>query len=461
MSKKPNILVVLIDDMGWRDLQCFGSTFYETPCIDQLAKDGTSLTQAYATCPVCSPSRASLLTGKYPARLGLTVHIGSHSRGKLFEVPYVDHLSTEEFAMPKALQKAGYQTWHIGKWHLGSEAYYPENHGFDVNIGGCHAGGPGDEGYFSPYNIPVPDALPDGVYLTDYLCDKAVELIENAGDKPFYMNLSHYAVHTPIFAKEEDIAKFEAKSKRMKLDEINPIVEGDYFPCSHKKHMKIQRRLFQSDVEMAAMIWNLDQNTGKVIDALKRTGKYDDTIIVFTSDNGGLSSSEGSHTCNAPLAEGKGWMYDGGIRIPLIFKGEGISKSTISEQITTGTDIYPTLMELAGLNQVEEQHVDGISIANALRGGEIIKDRPIFWHFPHYGNQGGTPTAAVRFNEYKLIKFYEDNHVELYNLSEDISESFNIADENPEMTMKLTSMLEEWVRDVGGIVPTLDPDYVV
>ena len=455
--KKPNIVMILIDDMGWRDLQCFGSTFYETPNIDALAAEGTVFTQAYASCPVCSPSRASLMTGKYPARVGLTHYIGGHDWGKLMEVPYVDHLSLEEYTLPKALRDAGYHTWSVGKWHLGEKEYYPEHQGFEVNVGGCSWGHPHD-GYFAPWGIEnLPSDVPEGTFLTDYLTDRAVELIQNKDDAPFFLYWSHYAVHTPIQAKPEDLARFEEKSRRMKLDQVNPYVEGEHFPCWHKRKERVLRRLVQSDVPYAALIWNLDQNVGRLVQALKDCGEYENTIIVFTSDNGGLSTAEGSPTCNAPLSEGKGWGYEGGVRVPLIVVGPGIAAHRWCDSPTTTPDWYPTFLELAGLPPQPQQHQDGVSIAPLLRG-ETMEERPLFWHYPHYGNQGGQPMAAVRRGNYKLLKFFEDNHTELYDLSQDIAESFNLTSELPDLANELETLLDAWIQEVGGIVPQPNPD---
>ena len=454
---KPNIVMILIDDMGWRDLQCFGSTFYETPNIDALAAEGTVFTQAYASCPVCSPSRASLMTGKYPARVGLTHYIGGHDWGKLMEVPYVDHLPLEEYTLPKALRDAGYHTWSVGKWHLGEKEYYPEHQGFEVNVGGCSWGHPHD-GYFAPWGIEnLPSDVPEGTFLTDYLTDRAVELIQNKDDAPFFLYWSHYAVHTPIQAKPEDLARFEEKSRRMKLDQVNPYVEGEHFPCWHKRKERVLRRLVQSDVPYAALIWNLDQNVGRLVQALKDCGEYENTIIVFTSDNGGLATAEGSPTCNAPLSEGKGWGYEGGVRVPLIVAGPGIADHHWCDSPTTTPDWYPTFLELAGLPPQPQQHQDGVSIAPLLRG-ETMEERPLFWHYPHYGNQGGQPMAAVRRGNYKLLKFFEDNHTELYDLSQDIGESFNLTSELPDLANELETLLDAWIQEVGGIVPQLNPD---
>mgnify|MGYP005751274109 FL=1 len=455
--KKPNIVMILIDDMGWRDLQCFGSTFYETPNIDALAAEGTVFTQAYASCPVCSPSRASLMTGKYPARVGLTHYIGGHDWGKLMEVPYVDHLPLEEYTLPKALRDAGYHTWSVGKWHLGEKEYYPEHQGFEVNVGGCSWGHPHD-GYFAPWGIEnLPSDVPEGTFLTDYLTDRAVELIQNKDDAPFFLYWSHYAVHTPIQAKPEDLARFEEKSRRMKLDQVNPYVEGEHFPCWHKRKERVLRRLVQSDVPYAALIWNLDQNVGRLVQALKDCGEYENTIIVFTSDNGGLATAEGSPTCNAPLSEGKGWGYEGGVRVPLIVAGPGIAAHRWCDSPTTTPDWYPTFLELAGLPPQPQQHQDGVSIAPLLRG-ETMEERPLFWHYPHYGNQGGQPMAAVRRGNYKLLKFFEDNHTELYDLSQDIGESFNLTSELPDLANELETLLDAWIQEVGGIVPQPNPE---
>ncbi len=456
MMKKPNIVMILIDDMGWRDLQCFGSTFYETPNIDALAAEGTVFTQAYASCPVCSPSRASLMTGKYPARVGLTQYLGGHDWGKLMEVPYVDHLPLEEYTLPKALRDAGYHTWNVGKWHLGEKEYYPEHQGFEVNIGGCSWGHPA-KGYFAPWGIEtLPDDVPEGTYLTDYLTDRAVDLIQKNDGAPFFLYWSHYAVHTPIQAKPEDLARFEEKSRRMKLDQLDPYVEGETFPCWHKRKERVVRRLVQSDVPYAAMIWNLDQNVGRLVQALKDCGEYENTIIVFTSDNGGLSTAEGSPTCNAPLSEGKGWGYEGGVRVPLIMAGPGIQPHLWCDTPTTTPEWYPTFLELAGLKPHPEQHMDGVSIAPLLRG-ENMPERPLFWHYPHYGNQGGEPVAAVRRGNYKLLKFFEDNHTELYDLSQDIGESFDLTAKQPALSDELEKLLDEWIVQVGGIIPQPNP----
>jgi len=456
--KKPNIILILIDDMGWRDLSCYGSTFYETPNIDRLAAEGMSFTQAYAACPVCSPTRASLLTGKYPATLGLTDWIdwgfGLHpARGKLVDAPYINHLPLSEKSIARALQEGGYRTWHIGKWHLGGEAYYPEKHGFEVNIGGCEWGSP-HNGYFSPWKIPMLEDSSKGKHLGDHLTDKAIQLIEARDERPFFLNLWYYDVHTPIQAKPEKIHKYEQKAKDLHLDELETFAEGEFFPVEHKKNKRILRRLVQSDPTYAGMVENLDENIGRLLKTLERQGISENTLVIFTSDNGGLSTAEGSPTCNAPLSEGKGWMYEGGTRDPLIVRWPGkVESGSNCETSVTSPDLYPTLLEIAGMPLCPEQHCDGYSLLPLLRqeGG---LDRPaIFWHYPHYGNQGGTPGSSVRMGDYKLIEFFENHHLELYDLSTDVSERCNLAKDESQRANDMHQVLIEWREKVRAKIP--------
>ncbi len=458
-SKRPNIVLIFLDDLGWRDLGCYGSSFYETPVIDKLSKGGMTFTQAYASCPVCSPSRASLLSGKYPARVGVTNYIGGFARGKVIDAPYIDHLPLEEVSLAKSLKEGGYQTWHIGKWHMGSPDYWPEKHGFDINIGGNDWGHPVN-GYFAPWGIKTLSESEPGTYLTDRLTDEAIALIEKReSDKPFFMNFWHYAVHTPIQAPAADVAYFEEKAKRLKLDQIDPIVIGEHFPSDHKKDQQVTRRILQSDAGYAAMIKNLDQNVGRLLSVLKEKNLLDDTAIIFTSDNGGLATSEGAPTCNAPLSEGKGWMYEGGIREPLMIQyPKKIRPGSFCEVPVTTPDLYPTLLELAGLPLKPRQHVDGVSLLPLLEQTDekqqaSLERDTLFWHFPHYGNQGGTPAAALRQNQYKLIRFFEDDRIELYDLEQDIAESKNIADQHPALAARLSRQLDDWLEDVAAKIP--------
>ena len=456
MSKKPNILVILIDDLGWRDLSCYGSSFYETPVLDRLASEGMLFSDAYASAPVCSPTRASLLTGKYPARVGITQYIGGHAVGRLCDVPYFRFLPAQELTLARALKEHGYETWHVGKWHLGERESWPDRHGFDVNIGGCEWGLPMN-GYFSPYGCPALSDGPDGEYLTDRLTDEAIALVRGGGEKPFFLNFWPYAVHTPIEAPAALVEKYRSKAASLGLDQLNPFEEGEHFPFWQKRDMRVERRVVQSDPAYAAMIENLDWNIGRLLAELDRSGKSDDTIVIFTSDNGGLATAEGSPTSNAPLAEGKGWTYDGGVREPLIIRWPGVVTpgSRSAEPVTT-PDLFPTLLEAVGVPSIPEQHCDGRSFLPLLRG-EPFERGPIFWHYPHYSNQGGEPAAAVRHGDWKLIKFFDGNRVELYNLTEDISETNDLSDEKPETAGTLLLELDRWAESVGCLMPRTNP----
>lgn len=457
-QKKPNIIFILMDDLGWRDLGCYGSSFYETPALDRLAEEGVLFTDAYASCPVCSPTRASIMTGKYPARVGVTQYIGGHTVGKLCDVPYIQALPMQERSIATVLKENGYRTWHVGKWHLGKKPTWPENHGFDVNIGGCDWGAP-KSGYFSPYNCPTLSNGPEGEYLTDRLTDEAIKLIETEDDAPFFLNFWHYAVHTPIQSPPDLVKKYKAKAKKLGLDEIEPFEDGEIYPCQHKAKQRVRRRKFQSDPAYAAMVENMDWNIGRLLDALKASGKADDTIVVFTSDNGGLATSEGSPTSNAPLAEGKGWMYEGGTREPLLIRWPGIIEAgSRTEEPVTSPDFFPTFLEAAGIDLCPEQHADGRSIMPLLRG-ESFERGPVFWHYPHYSNQGGTPGCSVREGDYKLIEFFEDGKLELYQLRDDISEEKDLAEALPDVTNRLKNQLDQWKTEVEALIPKPNPNY--
>jgi len=461
----PNIIFILIDDLGWTDLGCYGSTFSETPHLDRLAAESVRFTDAYAACPVCSPTRASILTGKYPATLGITDWIDFRkrihpARGKLVDAPYIDHLPREETTIAATLREHGYATWHVGKWHLGGPDYYPDKQGFDVNVGGWEAGSPSN-GYFSPWRFPTLDDGPAGEYLTDRLTDEAIRLIQQNGEQPFFLNLWYYTVHTPIQAKAEKIEKYQAKAQKLGLDQVQTFAEGDFFPCEHKKDKRIVRRLVQSDPVYAAMIESLDENIGRLLQAVEDAGQSDNTIVIFTSDNGGLATAEGSPTCNAPLAEGKGWMYEGGTREPLLVKWPGITQAdSLCRVPVTSPDFYPTLLEMAGVAHPPHPELEGVSFANLLRGEPTLDRDAIFWHYPHYGNQGGTPGSSVRAGDYKLIEFFEDGRLELYNLRNDSGEERNLVELEPDVAARLHALLVDWRARVAARIPQPDPAYV-
>jgi len=461
-GQRPNILFILIDDMGYADLGCYGSSFYETPHLDALAQGGLRFTDGYAACPVCSPTRAALLTGKYPATVGITNYIGGNAWGKLMGVPYFRELPEDQTTVAHALADAGYATAHVGKWHLGGPDRYPDRCGFDVNIAGKHWGAP-KQGYFAPYGIETLPDGPDGEYLTDRLTDETIGLVDGYAkqpDQPWFINLCHYAVHTPIQAPQHLVEKYEKKARDLGIDPDADLVEGDHFPCLHKIDQRIIRRTRQSHPTYAAMVENLDTNLGRLFDALKRNGQWDNTLVLFTSDNGGLSTAEGSPTCNAPLCEGKGWMYDGGVREPWIAHWpDRIKPGATTDAVVTSPDLFPTLLDAAGLAPMPDQHVDGKSFMPALLGDANFERGPVFWHYPHYSNQGDTPACAVRDGRYKLIQWFEDDRVELYDLVDDIGETNDLAASMPDVRDRLLATLAAWRDEVGAKIPDVNPDY--
>ncbi len=458
-SKKPNFVFFLVDDLGWRDLRCFGSSFYDTPNLDKLRASAMKFTDAYAACPVCSPTRASIMTGKYPARTGVTDYIGAAQpagwkRNTIcLPAPYSLQLDLNEITLGEALKEAGYATGFFGKWHLGPQGHWPEDQGFDVNKGGHSAGGPYGPGkYFSPYGNPRLEDGPKGEHLPDRLSSEVVKFIESTQakdkDKPFLAYLAFYSVHTPLMARADLKKKYEDRLKEMKGE---PNRFGDEPPR--------QVRLSQDHVVYAGMVEAMDQAIGKVLDALEGMGLADNTVIFFMSDNGGLSTSEGSPTSNLPLRAGKGWLYEGGIREPMMVRWPGVTKpgSTCS-QVVTSTDFYPTILEIAGAPAKTAQHVDGMSFTSLLQGR--TRDRgAVFWHYPHYGNQGGAPGSAVREGDWKLIEWTEGPKVELFNLADDIGEQNNLADKHPDKVKDLLGKIQRWRKDVGAKMATPNPAY--
>ncbi|HNR35095.1 MAG TPA: sulfatase [Candidatus Hydrogenedentes bacterium] len=455
--RRPNFVFILVDDLGWRDLGCFGSTFYETPHLDRLANEGVRFTSAYAACPVCSPTRASIMTGKYPARLGTTDYFGAPQPDKvahhwtqnkpLLPAPYLDRLPLEEITIAEALKEAGYSTFFAGKWHLGGDGFLPEEQGFDINKGGHRFGGP-PGGYFSPYKNPKLESGPPGEHLPARLAEETVRFMREHKDGPFLAYLSFYSVHVPLQAREDLKAKYEKKAAA--LDSQEPVWgrEGDR-----------DVRMVQSHPVYAGMVEAMDQAVGNVLNALDELGIADNTIVFFMSDNGGLSTAEGHATSNLPLRGGKGWLYEGGIREPMIVKWPGVAQpGTVCGEPVISTDFYPTMLDMAGLPAKPRQHVDGMSFAGLLKGGKRPKRDALYWHYPHYGNQGGTPGAAIRAGDWKLIEFFEERPPELYNLREDLSEKRNMASEKPEKVRTLRAMLHRWQKDVGARFPTPNPD---
>jgi len=465
--RRPNFVFFLVDDMGWQDLGCYGSPFYETPNIDRLAAQGMRFTDAYAACPVCSPTRASIMTGKYPARLRLTNFIAGARSGKLLSAEYFHYMRLEEVTLAEALKEAGYRTNFVGKWHLGNEPYYPQRQGFDVNVAGDSSGAPPT--YFYPYqrgkrSIPGLDEGKSGEYLTDRLTDESLKLIERSKDEPFLLYLSHYAVHIPLEARQELAERYKAKVQRLGLEDKPHFMTDESWPKTaagdDKWRATLKTRTLQDHAVYAAMIESVDQSVGRVMSKLDELGIADNTIIFFMSDNGGLATAEGQPTCNLPLRGGKGWLYEGGVREPMIVKWPGVVRagSTCDEPVTS-TDFYPTMLEMAGLPLKPAQHMDGESMAPLLKGTGRPRRKAVYWHYPHYSNQGGKPGGAVRAGNFKLIESYEDGRVELYNLRADIGEQHDLAAEMPDKADELRQTLHQWRREVGAVMPEPNPNW--
>jgi arylsulfatase A-like enzyme len=437
--RKPNIIFILIDDMGWADGGCFGSKFYQTPQIDALARSGMRFTQAYAACAVCSPTRAALMTGKYPARLHITDYIPgegapNNSRFKLPE--WQKHLPLEETTLAEALKKRGYTTVHMGKWHLGGGEFLPQNQGFDTNIAGGDTGHPAS--YFWPYgaendNHRVPGLAErggqTGEYLTDRLTDEALQFIEANKDKPFYLNFCHYAVHLPLMGKQELID--EAADR--------PGADG------------------QSNKVYYAMIRSVDESVGRIVKKLEELHLTANTLLVFSSDNGGVvHSGKPRATSNTPLRNGKGSAYEGGLRVPLIVKMPGTTRAgSVCDTPVITMDFFPTLLDLAGAdNSAARTATDGKSFVPLLRGGKQMPHNELFWHYPHYWNGGKvSPYSVARIGDWKLIRFYETGTEELYNLKDDLSEKNDLAGSHPNKRKEMSARLDTWLKEVGAQMP--------
>jgi arylsulfatase A-like enzyme len=451
-NTRPNVVFILVDDLGWMDLNCQGSAFYKTPNIDRFAASGVRFTDAYASCPVCSPTRASIMTGKYPTRLNITDWIpGQNPKKRKLITPEDQHqLPLEETTLAETLRDAGYKTFFAGKWHLGeTEKFWPENQGFDINKGGHHKGSP-PGGYYSPFKNPKLDDGPEGQYLTDRLTDESIGFITTNKQHPFLVYLSFYTVHTPIQPCKRLIE--ENKARAASLEHTGP--------ASVKEHDGMTK-LHQDNAAYASMVQAMDENVGRLLDTLDELKLAENTIVIFTSDNGGLSTLRGPNgpTANTPLRAGKGWCYEGGIRVPTILRAPGGQSGTTCGVPVISTDFYPTILELTGLPAKPDLHVDGVSLAPLLKGKKTLNRKAIYWHYPHYHGSTWTPGAAVRAGNWKLIEFYEDNTVELYNLKDDISEKNDLAKSNPEKAKELLQMLRQWQKETSAKMPTQNPNY--
>lgn len=450
-EQQPNFVFILVDDLGWADVKCnYPESFYETPNIDKLAESGVRFTNAYAANPVCSPTRAALMTGKHPNRVNITDWIpGSDPQKRPLLGPKDGtELALEEYTLAEKLKEKGYKTCFVGKWHLGDDGFFPDDQGFDINIGGHHRGSP-PGGYYSPYKNPKLSDGPEGEYLTDRLTDESIKFISENKEDPFLLYLAFYTVHTPIQAAKKHIGKYENKREQLALDEV-----------PHQKEGEGWTKMAQENAAFASMVAAMDENVGRLLNALKEQGLADNTWVIFTSDNGGLSTltRKNAPTNNGPLRAGKGWCYEGGIRVPLIIAGpEVINPGRIEKTPAVSMDYFTTILNLAG---VEHQSNDGENLLPILKENKSIERDELFWHYPHYHGSAWKPGSALRKGDWKYVMHYEDNRFELFNLSDDLSETNDLADKYPEKVMELKAILDKKLADSNAKFPKPNPDYV-
>ena len=436
-TKPLNVIFILIDDLGWKDFGCYGNTFHDTPHVDALAREGMRFTSAYAACCVCSPTRAAVMTGKYPARLQITDWIPGRKQwpnSKLLRLEFKQELPHEEITIAELLKSLGYATISAGKWHLGGDGFGPETQGFDVNVAGTFRGSPAS--YFGPYDLPGLKGLTKDDFLTNVLTERVEEFVEQCAkqSKPFFVYLPHFAVHLPLGAQQKVIDRYKAKLK----------------PGQDPK-----------DAIYAAMVEGVDTAVGHLRKRLGELGLAGNTAIFFTSDNGGLRHEGKSNwhtTDNSPLRAGKGHQYEGGIRVPLIVHWPGITKPGSSQAAPVSSiDYFPTIAEMAGAKYYHK--IDGLSITGLLRGGSSLKRDALFWHYPHYSNQGGPPAGAMRQGDWKLIEFYEDGRLELFNLKDDPGETRNLVRREAARAAAMRKKLAAWRKSAGAVMPKVNPEY--
>jgi arylsulfatase A-like enzyme len=452
---KPNVLFILVDDFGIRDAGIEGSKFYETPNLDALARSGMRFTQGYAACSVCSPSRASILMGQYPPRHGITDWIGEEvgeqfareRRTRLLVPDYVRNLPATGANLAQAFKQADYATFFAGKWHLGGPGAWPEERGFDINQGGWDAGSP-EGGYYAPWKNPRLPSGPAGQSLTQRLADETIAFIERNTNRPFLAFLSFYAVHGPLQTTKPLWEKYRAKAaaqpapaERFQVDRTLPV------------------RTVQDHPVYAGLIDEMDNATGRVLKKLDELGLASNTIVVFTSDNGGVVSGDSYSSSQLPYRGGKGRQWEGGTRVPLYIRAPGVTRAGSScDTPVNGIDFFPTLLQLAGVKAPPKQVIDGVSLVPLLKGGSIAP-RPLFWHYPHYGNQGGEPSSIIRADDWKLIHYWEDDRNELYNLAADIGETNNLAGTESKRAAELWAQLQAWLKATSARIPQSNPEY--
>lgn len=459
--ENPNFLFILVDDLGYFDLGFQGSDYYETPNIDELAQRSMIFTNGYAACQVCSPSRATIMTGQFPDRHGITDYIGApmgerwntpnwgEPRGtQMLPATYHTHLPHENVVLPEAMKEAGYTTFFAGKWHLGDRGSFPEDHGFDINKGGNHRGSPASGRFFSPFGNEQLEDGPDGESLTMRLGRETSEFIRQHQDEKFFAYMAFYAVHAPLQTTREYWSQYRDRAEEQGIAKKGYAMEKR-FPI----------RIEQDNPVYAGMVKTVDDAVGMVLNALEDCGLSEKTVVIFTSDNGGVASGDDFATSLLPLRGGKGYQWEGGIRVPLLIHVPWLNPQAKKDNTpVNGADYYPTILDLAGLNLRPEEHIDGVSLRPILEGKKI-EDRPIFWHYPHYGNQGGDPSSIVRLGDWKLIYYHEDQVRELYNLAEDREEKENLAERFPDKLKALDSLLQSRLKETRAQFPVPNPSY--
>ena len=459
-ADKPNFVFLLVDDLGWADVGCNNpNAFYETPNIDALAASGMRFSNGYAAASICSPTRASILTGRHPVRVDITDWIPGNSRtGRFLHVEDRDNLALDEVTIAEQLKDNGYSTFFAGKWHLGEQGHWPTDQGFDINIGGHHKGSP-PGGYYAPWKNPVLEAKREGEYLTERLTGESIQFMKQRDeDKPFLLYLSYYNVHTPIQAYRKHIGHFEdKKAQRFPDGSAAAIDEG---------RNRASSRPQQDNAELASMVSAVDDSVGAIMTALDELKLGDDTVVIFFSDNGGLCTMPAARGvgpgCNLPLRSGKGWLYEGGIREAMIVRAPGVTAAgSVCDVPVMSTDFFPTMLDLAGLEMQPDLHRDGVSLKPLLAGNvdPAFSGRALHWHYPHYHGSGWTPGAAVRMGDWKLIEFWEQDQVELYDLGKDIGEQKDLSQSNPAKVAELQQTMQQWRAGIGAKLPKANPQW--
>jgi arylsulfatase A-like enzyme len=448
-AKSPSFVLILVDDLGYMDIGAYNpKCFYDTPNVDALAKSGMKFTDGYAANPVCSPTRFGIQTGRYPSRKDATNFFSGKRGGFFNSAPLHDRMDLEEVTIAEALKEKGYATFFAGKWHLGpTEEFWPTRQGYDINIGGWKHGGPWfGKKYFSPYGNPrLKDGQP-GEHLPDRLATETCRFIEKNKDRPFFAMLSFYSVHTPLIGRPDLVEKYRKRAQKISGAEF-----GDEELVWPKNNKTRKVRILQKHAVYGAMVEAMDLAVGKVLDKLKELGLEDDVVVAFTSDNGGLSTSEGSPTSNLPLRGGKGWLYEGGIRENFLVRWPGVTKpGATCDHPVMSTDFFPTFLTAAGAKPKGVTPIDGVDLMPLLKGAERLDREALYWHYPHYSNQGGFPGGAVRMGDFKLIERFEDGKLHLYDLSMDIGERNDVAARHPEKIKTMQAKLHAWYKDVDA-----------